>query len=216
MAHTLSLRCSPNTFTFWEPSQLILRIRAIKPIRANSEITVTYVHSLCAPQAAGQQQTLKMYSFKCACSACSVPASASNTRRKRLGLGQVDLVRWMRWRRDPPTTRTGLEKTVRECEELLDLARQEGMEDLCMTWAVHVDMRARALAALGDHGRFPEAARQAQWAWEVRAQDGEMDVGDLVSVWEDIVQEYESGKAVPGWAARRTDSQMMERGQLKS
>lgn len=102
-----------------------------------------------------------------------------------------------------------MEDAVRVCDAVLALARAEGLDNACLTYAVHTDWRARALAAIGDKARFLLAAREACWAWETQAQDPTLSIEGFVEIWMDLVRACETGGRLRGWGVLGMGSWMM-------
>jgi hypothetical protein len=204
--------CSPNTTPVWDPSQLTLRIRAVRHIRAGDELLVSYEGKCLEPQAERQATLRRKYKFDCKCSACLIPASVSDPRRMRLCLGALDLERWEQWRSDPPTSRAGMISAVRECDEMLKMVLAEGLDGICLSYAIYMDWRARALVALADDTRFLAAAKEAALAWAVlegKSEDSEYAKG-FDETWKAIAKKYELGMSVPGWGKLGSGSWTMQ------
>jgi hypothetical protein len=104
--------------------------------------------------------------------------------------------------------------TVRECDEMLKMVLAEGLDGICLSYAVYVDWRARALAALADDTRFLVAAKEAALAWAVlagKSEDSEYAKG-FDEIWKAMAKKYELGMSVPGWGKLGSESWMMHWG----
>jgi hypothetical protein len=184
----------------WQEDQLVLSIRALSPIPAHTELTLSYLGSNTQPQAVRQAEILRKYKFVCACAGCALPAAESDVRRKRLGLGNIDEVRWERWRASPPTTRDGMMQTVHACWAVLNDAVIEGLAFSCFTWTIHADWLARAAAALGDRDQFKNAATIAMLGWRPWADDGRSATAELYhAMWVGVLDRFHRGEDIPGW-----------------
>jgi hypothetical protein len=78
--------CSPNADYTWNLMNLTFEIRAIRHIKEGEQIFIAYI-PLMQPRATRQETLQSKYSFRCACSACSLPESEwsrSDARRQLL------------------------------------------------------------------------------------------------------------------------------------
>jgi hypothetical protein len=143
----------------------MLRIRAVKPIRAGEEITIGYI-PLTLPQAERQRKLLHMYDFKCDCVACRLPEKVSNARRKRLDLEIIDQALFDRFRNAKTWARSDVLKAQEECRQILRLAEEEGLGLIVRVLAIRQEWLAFTYGLLGDKYEFEVQTKEAIWVWE--------------------------------------------------
>ncbi|KAI9511083.1 hypothetical protein F5148DRAFT_970775, partial [Russula earlei] len=69
--------CGPNAMFRWDHATFAGEIRALRPISAGEEVTVSYFHDIMGPAAVAlerQRFLLECYNFECACSVCGRPS----------------------------------------------------------------------------------------------------------------------------------------------
>ena len=80
--------CNPNAHAAWNARLGKQTIHALRDIRKNEEVTVSYLADVGTPSHRRCQQLLDDFGFTCVCATCNLTGSAlaqSNTRRARIG-----------------------------------------------------------------------------------------------------------------------------------
>ncbi|KAH9940134.1 uncharacterized protein BXZ73DRAFT_43312 [Epithele typhae] len=152
--------CSPNGHYHFCPSSLSLELRALQPISAHTEVTISYVDPTL-PRAA-RLAALASYAFTCTCPSCSLPESVSpesDARRAFLARTVTDDAALSRWARDPslPDAMGALADRayVRACEA-------EGGLFIEDAWTAPIARLVKACCALEDAPGAREWARRGR------------------------------------------------------
>jgi SET domain len=154
--------CAPNAEACWSLGSLSFSVRALRNIRPEEQITLSYCPILRS-RAERQKDMLSKYSFTCNCSSCSLPAteSARSDIRRSLLLNAIDNADSLRddrplkeWASD---TSLPDDHIIKHSQKIIGMMEEEGLheEDL---WTVHYARLCKAYCALGNR----EAARE--WA----------------------------------------------------
>lgn len=77
--------CAPNaTYYKFDPAKFAFELRAMCPIKAGEQVTITYISFLTLHQsAASRSRQLTLWHFKCACSFCNLPPIEQRQSDKR-------------------------------------------------------------------------------------------------------------------------------------
>ncbi|KAL0952324.1 hypothetical protein HGRIS_006606 [Hohenbuehelia grisea] len=151
--------CSPNTIRHWDPASLSLRLRAVRDIAKDEEITVHYVTIITMAQERAKE--LAPYQIKCSCPACA-NSLVSDTNRVDILLKQyingpeMDKA-FKQWcpDRDAPDDRV-LNVALRE----LALLDSEGLQ-LHPGYGTLLSLALRCYIALGDEDKVLEFGQRA-------------------------------------------------------
>lgn len=146
----------------------MLRVRAVKPIRAGDELTVGYT-LLTAPQAERQRELLKTYNFRCDCVACRMPAKVSDPRRARLNQEVIDQAMFGLFIKAKKWTRSEVLRVQDECRQIFQLVEQEELGATLRIVAVRKEWLAYTYALLGNKDKFEAHTKEAIFAWEASA-----------------------------------------------
>ncbi len=122
--------CFPNADGFYDSKSDHLKITALADIRANEEITISYIPHLI-PRAQ-RQELLSTWRFVCHCQACDVhnPSSiAYEARRRSISRLQADLLKYVDGTVNlPPTTtqsRPTLDLAAEKVQKVIDLLAED-------------------------------------------------------------------------------------------
>jgi hypothetical protein len=154
--------CSPNASHLWNLNTFNYESRAIHPIRANDEITISYI-SVVQSRRERQHELLTKYAFKCACPTCILPAkeSARSDIRRALLASQLtndfDDSELEAWVLDPTAPD---DQVIAHSEKLLGIMEEEGCSD-CGIWQVHMPRLIKAYCALSNRNSAQKWAERA-------------------------------------------------------
>ncbi|KAJ7463303.1 hypothetical protein FB451DRAFT_1043390 [Mycena latifolia] len=152
--------CAPNAKWHWDAPSLSLSLRALRPIPAGHEITVSYVPPT-APRAVRRAQLKAAYSFACRCPACAISrgsVSQSDAARAELDAFWDAVPPFETWCRDARIPDHALIDAHMRAVYLIET---EGLQTLGE--GKHLDAIAMGYGALRDVAQFR--------AWTKRARD---------------------------------------------
>ena len=123
--------CCPNAMFRWDRATFSGEIRALRPISAGEEVTISYFQDIMGPAAVTHERQkflLECYNFKCACPVCGRPSKARNRsdeERPSISVYVTDIGKYYRemvedWITDEETDRAGLPNYLHAVEEALD------------------------------------------------------------------------------------------------
>lgn len=142
--------CVPNATFTWDARRRTATVRAVAPIPAHTEVTLSY--TLPYAEGAARRAKLAAYGFTCACPACLAPES--DVRRARLVVleARVRVGKKQAWRVTMP----------RAAMEMVRLLREEGLVGEALGLALH-----EVAAGWRRFGRVDLAVRYAMRELEV-------------------------------------------------
>jgi hypothetical protein len=154
--------CRPNAHARFHPGRLSMEIKALTPIKAGEEITISY-GKLDLPHVARQQLYQDGWNFTCTCALCEAPTAhivSSDARRVRF--------QQLRERLGSLTAETyDAGRIVEWEEEVVRISEAEGLELLL---AEDYERMAYVYAGLGrmtEARTWAERARKSLLDWEV-------------------------------------------------
>ncbi|KAG5643172.1 hypothetical protein DXG03_001376 [Asterophora parasitica] len=153
----LNHSCLPNAEYKWDLLSLALYVRAVRPIKKDEQICISYC-DLLQPRAQRRKELQLKYSFKCDCPSCSLPddkSAQSDARRKDLlksrrgltdtkdflGIYETQLEKWVA---DPSIPENFLLTRSEDCLLMMEF---EGVYDEGV-WFMHAEILAKVLCAL--------------------------------------------------------------------
>jgi len=155
--------CSPNIHHRWNVDLFGYECHALRPIRANEQITISYLSSDLLPRQERQIELSDKYAFKCTCSCCILPKKESlrsDTRRALLASQKLDafddagLEAWVLDVTAPDDQLTA------HGEKIMRIMEEEQCYDP-RVWPVHLQGLIKAYCALGDAGAVRKWAAKA-------------------------------------------------------
>ena len=123
--------CCPNAMFRWDRGTFSGEIRALRPISAGEEVTISYFQGIMEPGAVTHERQkflLKCYNFKCACPVCrgsSEVRGRSDEERSIVSTSVTDIGKYYReivedWIIDEGNDRARLPNDLHAIEEVLD------------------------------------------------------------------------------------------------
>jgi hypothetical protein len=181
--------CVPNATFAWDARRGIATVRAVAPIPAHTEVTLSYT----LPYAVGSTRRAKLaaYGFTCACPACLAPES--DVRRARLVVleARVRVAKKQAWRVTMPRPAMELVRLLRD-EGLVGEALGLGLHEVAVGWrrfgrvdlAVRYALRELEVCVMcyGADSACVEASKKFLQELEAELEkkvDGKQSVGDL-------------------------------------
>jgi hypothetical protein len=174
----------------WDRGTFSGEIRALRPISAGEEVTISYFQGIMEPGAVTHERQkflLKCYNFKCACPVCRRPSEVrgrSDEERSIISTSVTDIGKYYRemvkdWIIDEGNDRARLPNDLQAIEEVLD---QEMI--FYPTYWIYL---ARAMVMVRCALREAKAARK----WAVRAAQHTRAVTGSDGGWDAIAKEPE-------------------------
>jgi len=74
--------CAPNVTRMFNPAKFALELRAVRPIKAGEQVTISYTDMLQSA-ATRSRHLLQLWHFNCTCSFCTLPPSEQRQSDKR-------------------------------------------------------------------------------------------------------------------------------------
>jgi hypothetical protein len=123
--------CCPNAMFRWDHATFSGEIRALRPISAGEEVTISYFQGILGPAAVTHERQkflLECYNFKCACPVCGRPSKVrkrSDEERPIVSITVTDIGKYYRemaedWITDEGNDRARLPNYLHAVEEALD------------------------------------------------------------------------------------------------
>ncbi|RFU29990.1 hypothetical protein B7463_g6374, partial [Scytalidium lignicola] len=149
--------CRPNTQHAWNKLLNMETCHVISPVKKGDELTLSYHAG--GPSSTRRPELKTYFGFDCTCKVCSLPQDKLALSDERLTRAQkLDVAIG-----DPKRVRLVPDKVLKDCKELLDIYREEGIAD---TRVPRLYWDAFQIAALhGDKARaniFAERGRDAR------------------------------------------------------
>ncbi|KAF8470423.1 hypothetical protein DFH94DRAFT_637585 [Russula ochroleuca] len=127
----LNHSCCPNAMFRWDRATFSGEIRALRPISAGEEVTISYFQGILEPAAVTHERQkflLECYNFKCACPVCGRPSEVCNRsdeERPIISVSITDIGKYYRemaedWIIDEGNDRARLPDYLHAVEEALD------------------------------------------------------------------------------------------------
>jgi hypothetical protein len=172
--------CSPNAFFRWDIGSFSLALYAIRPIKPNEPITISYT-DLLAPINDRKPRLQSTYGFNCRCESCSLTGSKiskSNTSRALIldWVGKDVRPSFKEWfaKTDPAVLNP--DALSRFSEEywspviaVLKVINRESLEVFIPAFSSYADSLARVFGARGDVEKFEQFTRKAISYWKVES-----------------------------------------------
>ncbi len=180
--------CCPNAMFRWNRGTFSGEIRALRPISAGEEVTISYFQGIMEPGAVThkrQKFLLECYNFKCACPVCASKVRDRSAKgRPTLSTSVTHIGKYYReivedWIIDEGNDRARLPNDLHAIEEALDREKI-----FCPTYWIHL---ARAMVIVRCALREAKAARK----WADRAAQHTRAIAGSDGGWDAIAKEPE-------------------------
>ncbi|EJD43878.1 hypothetical protein AURDEDRAFT_88438 [Auricularia subglabra TFB-10046 SS5] len=201
----LNHSCRPNANPQWNSETLTIELRALRPIRAGEEVTITYSPDLLIPAYQRRASLREAYHFTCTCTACS-DAAVSDARRAEIrGAPRAlrnDLMHWAGNQHLVGTdAKYGDEYLLERHKRVCELYEREQLVEEPPGYT-HMELVASCYLALG------RAREAAFWAKRLHARNRavfEDDSGPIALALRDVT-------ASPMWNMRQKVAEVMKSG----